>query len=154
MTVDLSRLGRLEQQDRRSWHGGAFIVESLVLLVFLMAALAVAIQLMGVAHQHGTQANRLSSAIVLASNDAEAFAADPASDGAASSFSTVDGELVEVSDANAAANESIYRVTRQVEARNLGAGTLYEARIAVTCDEQAVYELDTSRYVSDEGVAR
>ena len=154
MAVDLSRLGRPGPQDRRSWHGGAFIVESLVLLAFLVAALAVSIQLMGVAHQHGTQADRLSSAVILASNEAEAFATDPAAGNVSASFATVDGELVESAGADAPADGSIYQVTRTVEARDEQAGTLYEARIAVTCDGQDVYELDTARYVPAKEVAR
>ena len=35
MGIDLSRLRRGNDHDRRPWHGAAFIVEALVLLVFL-----------------------------------------------------------------------------------------------------------------------
>lgn len=153
MAVDLSRLRRVSSQNRRSWHGGAFIVESLVLLAFLVAALAVAIQLMGVAHQHGTQADRLSSAIILASNDAEAFAADPLSGNVSGSFTSVDGELVEVSDGEPGGG-NFYEVSRAVEARDEAAGTLYEARIRVSCDGETVYELNTARYIPTKEVAR
>ena len=154
MAVDFSRLRRANAQNRRSWHGGAFIVESLVLLVFLMAALAVAIQLMGEAHQHGADADRLSSAIILASNDAEAFAANPTPDDAASSFAAVDGDLVEATEVDAPADGNVYEVSRTVDARDEAAGTLYEARITVTCDGETVYELATSRYVPTKEVAR
>ena len=41
MGIDLSRLRRGNDHDRRPWHGAAFIVEALVLLVFLIASLAV-----------------------------------------------------------------------------------------------------------------
>ena len=34
MGIDLSRLRRGNDHDRRPWHGAAFIVEALVLLVF------------------------------------------------------------------------------------------------------------------------
>ncbi|MDU1881933.1 MAG: hypothetical protein E6776_12205 [Eggerthella sp.] len=36
MGIDLSRLRRGNDHDRRPWHGAAFIVEALVLLVFLI----------------------------------------------------------------------------------------------------------------------
>ena len=44
MGIDLSRLRRGNDHDRRPWHGAAFIVEALVLLVFLIASLAVIMQ--------------------------------------------------------------------------------------------------------------
>ena len=77
MGIDLSRLRRGNDHDRRPWHGAAFIVEALVLLVFLIASLAVIMQVIAGAHERSIEADRLSNAIILASNDAEAFAADP-----------------------------------------------------------------------------
>lgn len=79
MGIDLSRLRRGNDHDRRPWHGAAFIVEALVLLVFLIASLAVIMQVIAGAHERSIEADRLSNAIILASNDAEAFAADPTS---------------------------------------------------------------------------
>ena len=74
MGIDLSRLRRGNDHDRRPWHGAAFIVEALVLLVFLIASLAVIMQVIAGAHERSIEADRLSNAIILASNDAEAFA--------------------------------------------------------------------------------
>ena len=162
MVVDVSRLRKPQRHDRRSWHGMAFIVEALVLLAFLVASLAVLIQLMGAAQERGMIADELSNAIVLASNDAEAFAACPTDDDAISLFALSNGALVEIADTSDRAEEeayggdsdTVYEVVRTVERRAEAAGMLYEAHIEVACDERTIYELDTSRYISNEGVAR
>lgn len=94
MGIDLSRLRRGNDHDRRPWHGAAFIVEALVLLVFLIASLAVIMQVIAGAHERSIEADRLSNAIILASNDAEAFAADPTSGNTGGEYVLVDGQLV------------------------------------------------------------
>lgn len=154
MAVDLSRLRGGNARDRRPWHGAAFIMESLVLLVFLVASLAVIMQLMGGAHERGTDADELSNAVVLASNDAEAFAADPTNGNRTATFSLVNDELVELADVGDTATAHRYDVTRTVQQHDESAGTLYEARIEVACDGRVVYGIDTSRYVSNEGGGR
>ena len=60
MGIDLSRLRRGNDHDRRPWHGAAFIVEALVLLVFLIASLAVIMQVIAGAHERSIEADRLS----------------------------------------------------------------------------------------------
>lgn len=154
MALDLSRLRRSSVHDRRPWHGAAFIVESLVLLVFLMASLAVLMQVMGNAHERGIEADKLSNAIILASNDAETFAADPTTGDRTAQFSLVDGELVELTGAEDAASGERYEVERTVQQHAEKAGTLYEAHIEVSSGGNAVYEVNTSRYVSGEEVQR
>lgn len=154
MALDLSRLRRSSVHDRRPWHGAAFIVESLVLLVFLMASLAVLMQVMGNAHERGIEADKLSNAIILASNDAETFAADPTTGDRTAQFSLVDGELVELTGAEGAASGEQYEVERTVQQHTEKAGTLYEAHIEVSSGGNAVYEVNTSRYVSGEEVQR
>lgn len=177
MAFDLSQLRSVNTQGRRSWHGAAFIVESLALLAFLVTALAVVIQLMGVAHERGVEASHLSNAIILASNDAEAFAADPTSGSSEAQFTEDNGTLVSLEEATAEADAdagadgageadgeagtvgsadagvTVYRVERTVSDHAETAGTLYEAHIQVSSDGEILYELDTARYVS-EGVAR
>ncbi|RDC11416.1 hypothetical protein C1861_12840, partial [Eggerthella lenta] len=59
MGIDLSRLRRGNDHDRRPWHGAAFIVEALVLLVFLIASLAVIMQVIAGAHERSIEADRL-----------------------------------------------------------------------------------------------
>lgn len=43
---------------------------------------------------------------------------------------------------------------RIVEAQNQPGGTLYTAHIYVSCGGEATYQIDTARYVSNEGVQR
>lgn len=63
--------------ERRVWPGAAFIVEALLLLVFLAGSLAVLMNLNAEADAAGTQSADLLGAMTLASNVAEEFAADP-----------------------------------------------------------------------------
>lgn len=130
MSFDATFLQHPDKRERRSWHGAAFIVEALVLMVFLIASVTVTVQVMSASHEHGAKAAELSTAIVLASNAAEAFAADPAS-----------GDLTVTQDD--------YTLTRSVEREAQDAGTLYRAHIAVAHGSETIYELDTARYVSD-----
>lgn len=154
MAIDLSRLRGNSVNDRRPWHGSAFIVEALVLLVFLIASLAVLMQVIGGAHERGEDADQLSNAIILASNDAETFAADPTAGDTGSEFALVDGELTQPEGPIDALDKNVYELTRIVEAQKQPGGTLYTARIYVSCGGEATYQLDTARYVSDEGVQR
>ena len=155
MALDLSRLRRSSVHDRRPWHGAAFIVESLVLLVLPHGLRSpVLMQVMGNAHERGIEADKLSNAIILASNDAETFAADPTTGDRTAQFSLVDGELVELTGAEGAASGERYEVERTVQQHTEKAGTLYEAHIEVSSGGNAVYEVNTSRYVSGEEVQR
>lgn len=63
--------------ERRVWPGAAFVVEALLLLVFLTGSLAVLMELNADADQAGRQSADLLDAIVLASNVAEEYSADP-----------------------------------------------------------------------------
>lgn len=115
MIIDTSQLRQTAQRERRPWHGAAFVVEALVLLAFLVTALAVVMQVMSASYERGAQADELSDAIVIASNDAEAFAADPTSTSFDTHFANIDGALVPTSsasesagvDANAGANAGV-----------------------------------------------
>lgn len=113
-----------------TWHGAAFVMEALLLLVFLAFALAVFMQLFGVAHSRGTEERQLTQAVLLASNDAEAFAAAPQAGTVATTFDA-------------------YAVEREVSTERSQGGTLYRAIITVTCEGRSVYELESARYVSD-----
>lgn len=148
MGVDFSRLRPANARDRRPWHGSAFIVEALLLLVFLVASLAVIMQVIGGAHERGSEADHLSNAVVLASNDAEKFAAGPAEGDLSTTFALVDGMLVEAAPGDAEGAER-YSVARTVQAHAEQAGTLYEAHIEVSSDGEVVYQVDTARYVPD-----
>ncbi|WP_216662587.1 hypothetical protein [Adlercreutzia sp. ZJ473] len=129
---------RARPAEQRTRHERAFVVEALFLLVFMMSSLAVLTGLMVSSYERGAAADDLSYAAVLASNDAEAFAADPTgpSRGAAGT-GVAEG----------------FQLTRDVEQHAQEAGVLYEAHITVSCDGHAIYELDTARYVSNEAAA-
>lgn len=127
--------------DRAVWPGAAFVVEALILLVFLAACLAVFMQLFGDANETGRQNVRLERAVEAASNRAERFAADPLagmedSAGAGRLESTV-GE-----------GDDALTVTCDVTPEGLPAGVLYRAEIGVWDGDELVYDLTTARYVA------
>lgn len=129
---------------RRSWHGAAFILEALILLVFLLAFSVILLGLFSGTHTRSAEAERLSGAIVLATNDAEAFAADPRTSTQTFYYSIGDGtiSLTDESDSHALA------VNRTVSKEARDGGTMYYADISVTQQDESIYELSTSRYVS------
>lgn len=122
--------GRSRRQTRR---GTAFLIEALVVLAFLMMSLAVFVQLFSSAQLEGLHANRVSQAVIAATNCAERFSADPT--GVARN-TTADG----------------LEVTCDVASTQHAGGILYEATIVVrdsTDADEELYTLQTSRYVSD-----
>lgn len=122
---------RRSAADRAVWPGAAFVVEALILLVFLAGCLAVFMQLFGDADERGRQNVRLERAVELASNRAERFAADPLG-GAGVAEEAGDG-LVVMCD---------------VAPEELGAGVLYRAEIDVRDGDEVVYAVATARYVA------
>ena len=126
-----------------AWHGTAFFVEALVLLAFLVAAIAVFMSLFAAARAQSDEAAQLTDAVLLAQEVAEVFAADPAEFSAESEAGAAAGEP-----ALARGGLSVH-ATATVEPCDDGA--LYHAVIAVTPDgeNEAVYELETARYVAD-----
>ncbi len=74
----LARSGGASRNKRRSnWSSTAFLVESLVLLFFLIACLAVFTQMFAHSWLASSDASRLSAACVVAQNAAEDFEANP-----------------------------------------------------------------------------
>ena len=116
---------------RPGWASAAFIVESLLLLVFLVGSLAVFTQLFAVAAQQSAEGSALSMSVELASSAAERFAADPTS----VAPETQEGDL---------------RVVSDVTSEKRPGGTLYRATISVFSVDGAdpIYTVATSRYVS------
>jgi hypothetical protein len=113
--------------DRR--RGMAFLIEALFVLGFLMFALAIFVQLFSRAQIEGLKANQLSEAVLVATNCAEEFSANP--QGAEGTKTQGDFEVV-------------CTVTPTKRAN----GVLYEATIQVMSKSAQVYELHTARYVS------
>ena len=95
------------QARKASWHGKAFLVEALVLLVFLVASLSILVALFVQARTEADEGERLSQAVQLAQNAAEEFAADPAGsrDPAAGAGSSADGAAA-TADSGAGASAS------------------------------------------------
>jgi hypothetical protein len=113
--------------DRR--RGMAFLIEALIVLGFLMFALAVFVQLFSRAQIEGLKSNQLSEAVLVATNCAEEFSAHP--QGAEGTTTKGDFEVV----------CTVTPVKR-------AGGVLYEATIQVLSNSTQVFELRTSRYVS------
>lgn len=121
---------------RSPWSSVAFIVESILLLLFLVASLAVLTKVFSASLTRGVESRTLDAATIAATSIAEHFAADPTSVQESAKL----GDLL---------------VRCDVTDDERRAGTLYHADIAVYDFSEAgngevVYKLSTSRYVSDE----
>lgn len=125
------------QARKASWHGKAFLVEALVLLVFLVASLSILVALFVQARTEADEGERLSQAVQLAQNAAEEFAADPAG---SQGLAIEDGGLMATVQVGEEAHES---------------GSLLNATVTVVDEEgdgsieagEEIYRLDTARYV-------
>ncbi len=140
-----SKVGR----DRKTWHVAAFSLEALILLFFLVLSVTVLVQLFNLAYLRGSDAAALTPAVTLASNEAEAFSANPSKGETVSYFVFSDGTISPVE----GDGEDVYRVTRTTTSEKEKAGTMYRAVIEVTYRGETVYDLSTARYVSSKGVA-
>lgn len=119
---------------RSNWSSTAFLVESLVLLFFLIACLAVFTQMFAHSWQASSDASRLSAVCVVAQNAAEEFEANP---------QTVQNGTFDVNDANGAS----FCVSRTVESEAAAAGIMYTAHISVSDNTGEVYSLEAQRYM-------
>lgn len=114
------------------WSGSAVLVESMLLLVFLIASLAIFTQMFSASLVRAEESGELTTAVAAATEVAERFAADPVQAGGAQE---VDG----------------MRVVCDVQEEAHRAGTLYRADIAVyaTDGNEPVYSITTSRFESE-----
>lgn len=115
--------------QRSSKAGRAFIVESLVLFVFLVATLIIVSMLFFSSISMSVQGQDLERATLIASNTAERFSADPTS-------------------TDLDASEYGLTVNCDVTPKKSGDGTLYQATITVSDENTVIYTIKTSRYVS------
>lgn len=125
---------KVQRKARTSWSSVAFIVESILLLVFLVASLAVLTQVFAASLTRSIESRALDASTIAAASVAERFAADPTS----VQERTQMGDLVVVCD---------------VTEERRSAGTMYDATITVydvgaSSTGDAVYTLSTSRYES------
>lgn len=130
MSLQLNRRRRAAA-TKPTWSGVAFIIESMLLVVFLIASLSVFTQLFSSAVNNAEHSRSITAAVALASNSAERFAADPEEEAG----ETVSGNM---------------RVVCDVTSEDRPAGTLYHATISVYNGPVAepVYTIQTARYVS------
>lgn len=115
-----------------TWSGTAFVVEALILLAFLVAALAILLTLFSDAHLRAEDTLRLEAAVTVASDEAEAFGANPFAVPAEQEVTYQDQTCV----VRIASDTSVY-----------AGGVLYGATISVVFQEEELYTLHTSRYV-------
>lgn len=132
-----------------TWHGTAFVVEALVLLVFLAFTLAVFMQLFGAAHNRGLEERQLTQAVLLASNAAEEFAAAPLAGTSSETFDSNGNALDASAETGAGEAANAYVVLCEVVPVHMEGGALLRASITVSCDDETIYALETSRYVSN-----
>lgn len=152
---------------RASWHGTALLVEALVLLAFLVASLALFMQVFAQARGMGAEGSRLAQAVAMASNLAEEFAADPATEpeplehnGLTASCAVA---TVAANDADGTGGQTGSGADDALSGAPAGdsssdssgaAGTLYRATILVTDgDGDEVYRLVTERYARGDDAA-
>ena len=126
--------GAQRNKRRSNWSNTAFLVESLVLLFFLIACLAVFTQMFAHSWQASSDASKLSAACVVAQNAAEEFEANP---------QAVQNDTIDMSDASGTS----FHVSRSVESEAAAADTMYTAHIAVSDDTGEVYSLEAQRYM-------
>ena len=141
---------------RASWRGTALLVEALVLLAFLVASLALFMQVFAQARGMGAEGSELAQAVAMASDLAEEFATDPAvepepleRDGLTASCAIA---TVAADDADGTGGQTGSGADDALSGGT--AGTLYRATILVTDgDGDEVYRLVTERYARGDDAA-
>lgn len=126
------RRGR-HAHEPAAWAGTAFLVEALILLAFLAASLGILATVFAESQDQAVQAQRLETAVTLASDAAESFAADPTSVPALQTCER-DGVEYEVAcQAQVDPQQPAYR----------------SASITVTSQDEELFVLQTGRAVED-----
>ncbi len=136
--------GKTEKSPR--WVNAAFMVEALVLLVVIVAAMAVFSSLFANATLSAKSAEQTTQAVRLASNAAEEFSHNPAA--------VAEGQVVGLGYAADGSTHDGLTVHTTVSDEQTDEGTLYTAHIAVTPEgtdgqsaDNELYAIDVTRYV-------
>lgn len=103
---------RTSVAPRKRWAGAAFLVEAMLLLLFLVASMAIFTQLFAATAERANESRNLTDAVAIATSTAERFAANPA-----------DAACDEVKDG--------LRVICDVAPSKRDGGTIYYATISV-----------------------
>ncbi len=124
------------RRARVTWSSASFIVESILLLLFLVASLAVLTQVFSASLTRSVESRTLDAASIAATSIAEHFAADPTS----VEEKTQLGDLL---------------IKCEVTEENRPGGIMYHAKINVYdlsgYNDDAVYSVETSSYQSGGG---
>ena len=138
--------------ENTSRHASAaFLVEALLLLVFLIASLAVFMQMFSASLNRAEQARELTAAVAAASDTAERFAAYPAQAGG----QEIVGDLLVVCDVSSEPRESgtFYVADIAVYPANEGSHANADSGddVASGIDESAepLYTISTARFESE-----
>lgn len=143
-------LALARNRKNRVNHTSSFVVETLVLLIFLAISFTVISSSFAKAHSIGEEANETTVAIILAttgaSNGAEAFESDPTGSSDTLTYYMAEGSSFDSVDS---LRSGAYAVHRTIEAEQRTGGTLYYATIEVSHNGDSVYKLTSRKYVSD-----
>ena len=132
---------RTREDTAPSWSNASFLIESMLLLVFLIASLAVFTQMFSASMARAEDSRQLTAAVTAASDTAERFTANP-------------------SGVNAIEENNGMIVTCDVDSDERESGTLYHAKISVYKAESfdlydmravadPVYSVSTARFESE-----
>lgn len=140
-------------RPRATWHGTAFVLETVVLLLFIAVSMAVVCSLFARAFEIDQEADTLARAVTLATtgaeNGAETFVANPDDANCPTTMTySFDGESFTPQSTYVS---GLYTVKRTVAADKTAAGTLYRARIDVGRYNDNVYSLTVACYKSKSG---
>ena len=144
----------LPNQHRRSqprvhWLAASFLVEAMLLLLFIMASLAILTSMFAESAERSVQSRSLTEAVALATSAAERFSADPSSVAA----NEVEGGYIVTCDVakEPRPGGTMYRATVRVyeaEGESAGEGKTTSEEPASTVAQKAIYELSTCKYES------
>ena len=131
----------------------SFYIESLVLLLFLLAALVVLIKVFGTAQEMGMQARQKTDAALILQTVSAEFSAqeEPFDQAVAEAETSGQAEVEFLCDSQGhTAREGSYRVTADLQAEQTEAGTLVRAKIRVSdaraASDSLLAELETALY--------
>ena len=124
-----------------SKKGIAFYLETVLISLAITLVSVVLVQMLTLSRSTSLQAQRLSTAITLAQNEAESFAASQSVEmQSCAKYYDKQGKAAQQPQADG------YTVRVAYEPENKPAGTLYALHITVICKNDIVYELQTEKY--------
>ena len=130
-SVEDMAVNSVNRSEQGTWRGTALIVEVLIILVVVVACLGVFAKLFSYAYSSNLYDQHRAHAITLATSEAEVFAAQ-----------------TEISTGTFTENSGEYAVTSTISSTPSARGTLYNATISVSYEDEEIYTLETAHYIS------